>query len=72
MCPILLLFASIITISLSIDDKTSFLAQSSLFPSSCDYLIYCVLKIGTYVIIWLPGHITKFMYNLVCSYFTLP
>ena len=47
MCPILLLFVSIITISLSIDEKTSFLAQSSLCPSSCDYSIYCVLKIGT-------------------------
>ena len=47
MCPILLLFASIITISCSIDDKASFLAQSSLCPSSCDYSIYCVLKIGT-------------------------
>ena len=32
MCRILLLFASIITISLSIDDKTSFLAQSSPCP----------------------------------------
>ena len=47
MCPILLLFAPIITISWSIDDKASFLAQSSLCPSSCDYSIYCVLKIGT-------------------------
>ena len=43
------------------------------FPChTTDHSIYCVFKIGTYVIIWLPGHIKKFMYNLVCSYFTLP
>ena len=43
MCRILLLFTSIITISLSIDDKTSFLAQISLSLSHYRLL----LKIGT-------------------------
>ena len=47
MCPILLLFPSIITISSSNDDKTSFLAKISSFPSNRDYSIHCVLKIGT-------------------------
>ena len=47
MCLIPLLFASLTTVSLSIDDNTSFLAKISLFPFRSDYSIYCVLKIGT-------------------------
>ena len=47
MCPILLLFPSIITISSSNDDKTSFLTKISSFPSNRDYSIHCVLKNGT-------------------------
>ena len=47
MCLIPLLFASLITVSLYIDDNTSFLAKISLFPFRSDYSIYCVLKIGT-------------------------
>ena len=47
MCLIPLLCASLTTVSLSIDDNTSFLAKISLFPFRSDYSIYCVLKIGT-------------------------
>ena len=51
MCPILLLFPSIITISLSVDDKTSFLTKISPFSSNRDYSIHCVrnyLAAGSY------------------------
>ena len=51
MCLILLLFASLITVSLLIDDNTSFLARISLFPFTSDYLIsvvYLKLELRNY------------------------
>ena len=48
LCRILLLFTSIITISLSIDEKKPAFLLKLAFPChTTDYSIYCVLKIGT-------------------------
>ena len=47
LCRILLLFTSIITISLSIDDKPAFLLKLAFPFHNTDCSIYWVLKIGT-------------------------